>query len=153
MFVILHVPIKYITKRRIIEGRSLIEYYESGFIRIIERYKRGESHRDIGPARITYYDNGKIHEIEWHRNGLLSRNSGPAIVTYYENDIIQSESWYIYGNENRLGGPAVISYHENGNIYIEAWYMNELRNVSLYTKNGVIINKLCFIDGLLVDNK
>ena len=47
----------------------IIYYLKNGQIYFEGWCKKGEYHREDGPARIEYNENGQIHYKEWYLNG------------------------------------------------------------------------------------
>ena len=91
-------------------------------------FRRGEYHRENGPAIITrngtkyWYFQGKLHrknfpaieyengDKEWYKNGKLHRTNGPAVER-----MNGARTWYFDDRIHRVDGPA--SIEENGEMY------------------------------------
>ena len=72
--------LKYNKWRRIIESKIndklliKMNYDKNGRLSSkIWRNKKGEIHREDGPAYITYYNSGNIKKEIWHKNGIYYR--------------------------------------------------------------------------------
>lgn len=88
-----------------------MEVSDEGDIHIRYRNKRGELHREDGPAVI--YNDGTL---VWYVNRDRHREDGPAVIRG------DGAEWYINGRRHRVGAPAII--WANGSV--EWWVHGEM---------------------------
>lgn len=104
---------------------SLIIYYTTGEIKVLERYYLGQYYiYNDEPSCMRFFKDGSKAVESWWTRTLEHRVDQPQHISYFPNGTIREEIWKYQDNMHRYDGPSYSLYDKDGNLKSIGFHIN-----------------------------
>lgn len=121
------------------EGRPSVVEYRYGTITLQEWHDKDQLHRDGDQPAVLGWseDTGAFVKAEYYRRGEAHRDNGPAMLLTNPDDHIRQELWWRNGRLDRQNGPAALTWNLIAPDDQPGWIVDEASCEEQWARAGV----------------